>query len=139
MFRRTSDSQSPTECSYSHIIASRKASFLEARYGWCRVRDESAISRCRRAGADGPSVFVASCSVIPRRAPSFADIALPRQDVSCFCYFRARRLSLAFAFAAVRGGRATVRAAALKAPREEEAKRTACPKDERRNEGLLVE
>jgi hypothetical protein len=111
----------------------------DERYGWCRVRDESAISRCRRAGADGPSVFVASCSVIPRRAPSFADIALPRQDVSCFCYFRARRLSLAFAFAAVRGGRATVRAAALKAPREEEAKRTACPKDERRNEGLLAE
>ena len=59
----------------------------DERYGWCRVRDESAISRCQRAGADGPSVFVASCSAIPRRAPSFADIALPRQDVSCFCYF----------------------------------------------------
>ena len=39
----------------------------DERYGWCRVRDESAISRCRRAGADGPSVFVASFSAISTR------------------------------------------------------------------------
>ena len=61
------------------------------------MRDESAISRCRRAGADGPSVFVASCSVIPRRAPSFADIALPRQDVS-FLLFSCAEIVSGFRF-----------------------------------------